>query len=121
VRDSGGGTVRSIVPAGYGITRQSAFTVPAGWTLQVVSMLFCFNRASAGARFATFATFVQSQNGFYRMPLELTIGDEPPYRHDGLPGLVLAEKTDFALRCTFSSNNDADVTAAWLGVMRKNT
>lgn len=121
VRDAGGGTVRAIVPAGYGITRQSAFTVPAGWTLQVVSMLFCFNRASAGARFATFATFVQSSAGFYRMPLELTIGDEPPYRHDGLPGLVIAEKTDFCLRCTFSSNNDADVTAAWLGVMRKNT
>lgn len=119
VRDAGAGTVRSIVPAGYGITRQSVFTVPAGWTLQVVSMLFCFNRASAGARFATFATYVQSSAGFFRMPLELTIGDEPPYRHDGLPGILVAEKTDFCLRCNFVSNNDSDISAGWLGVMRK--
>lgn len=120
VLDAGGGTVRAVVPAGYGITRQSQFTVPAGWTLQVLSMLFCFNRVSGGSRFATFATFIQSSAGFYRMPLELTIGDEPPYRHDGVPGLVLTEKSDFSLRCTASSNDNADVTAAWLGVMRRN-
>lgn len=121
IRDAGAGTTRAIVPAGYGITRQSQFTVPAGWTLQVVSMLFCFNRASAGARFATFATYIQSQQGFYRMPLEITIGDEPPYRHDGIPGLVITEKTDFSLRCNFTSNDNADITAGWLGVMRKNS
>jgi hypothetical protein len=120
VRDAGGGTTRAIVPAGYGITRQSQYTVPAGWTLQVVSMIFCFNRVIGGSRFATFTTFVQSSLGFYRMSLELTIGDEPPYRHDGIPGLVLTEKTDFCLRCNFTSNDNADLTAGWLGVMRRN-
>ena len=121
IRDAGAGTVRSIIPAGYGITRQSVFTVPAGWTLQIVSMVFCFNRASAAARFATFGLFIQSNNGFYRIPIELTIGDEPPYRHDGLPGIVVAEKSDVALRCNFVSNDNSDVTAGFLAVMRKNT
>lgn len=121
IRDLGGGTVRAIIPTGYGVTRQSMFTTPAGHTLQVTSNLFCFNRASAGARFATFATFFRSPAGVRRLPLEITIGDEPPYRHDGLPGLIVPEKNDFALRCTFASNNDSDVTAAWLGVLRNNT
>lgn len=120
VRDAGGGTTRAVIPAGYGITRQAQFTVPAGWTLQVVSMLFCFNRVSGGARFATFAIFIQSSSGFYRMPLELTIGDEPPYRHDGIPGLTIPEKNDFSIRCNYSSNDNADITSGWLGIMRKN-
>lgn len=123
VRDAGGGTTRAIIPAGYGVTRQSQFTVPAGWTLQVLSILMCFNRiaSGAGARFATFATFVQSNVGFYRLPLEVTIGDEPPYRHDGIPGITVAEKNDFCMRCTIVSDSNSDITAGWLGVMRKNT
>lgn len=123
VRDSGGGTTRAIIPASYGITRQSQFTVPAGWTLQIVSILMCFNRLASGAaaRSATLATFIQSNLGFYRLPLEITIGDEPPYRHDGVPGIAVAEKNDFCMRCTVVSDNNSDITAGWLGVMRKNT
>jgi len=121
IRDAGGGTTRAIIPAGYGITRQSIFTVPAGWTLQIVSQFFGFNTVAGGNKFAKFATFIQSSSGFYRMPLELAIGDEPPYRHDGIPGLIVTEKTDFALRCTSVSNDNTDLTAAWLGVMKLNT
>lgn len=120
IRDAGAGTTRAVLPAGYGITRQSQFTVPKGSTLQIVSQFFGFNKTAAAARFATFATFIQSPNGFYRMPLEVTVGDEPPYRHDGIPGIVIPEKTDFGLRCTFVSNDSSDITAAWLGVMRRN-
>lgn len=120
IRDSGAGTTRAIIPLGYGITRQSIYTVPAGSTLQIISQFLGFNKTSASSRFATFATFIQSSAGFYRMPLEITIGDEPPYRHDGIPGVILPEKTDFALRCTFVSNDNSDLTAAWLGVQRRN-
>lgn len=120
IRDTGGGTVRAILPAGYGITRQSSFTVPAGNTLQILSQFFGFNEVAGGNKFARFATFIQSSAGVYRMPLELAIGDEPPYRHDGSPGLTIPEKTDFCHRCTAISNDNSSVTAAWLGIMRVN-
>jgi hypothetical protein len=120
IRDAGGGTTRALIPAGYGITRQSQFTVPRGWTLQVISQLFGFNRSSASARSATFATFIQSSSGMYRMPLEITVGDDQPYRHDGIPGITIPEKTDFGYRCTYVSNDNSDLTGAWLGVMKRN-
>lgn len=120
IQDAGAGTIRAIIPAGYGITKQSIYTVPAGYTLQILSQFFSFNEVAGGNKFARFATFVRSSNGFYRLPLELAVGDEPPYRHDGIPGLTLVEKTDFALRCTSISNDNSNVTAAWLGIRRKN-
>jgi hypothetical protein len=121
IRDAGAGTTRAIIPLGYGITKQSIFTVPAGFTLQVISQFFGFNSVTKDSRFAKFATFVQSPNGFYRLPLELATSDAFPYRHDGEPGLILPEKTDFCLRCTAVSDDNSNVTAAWLGVMRSNT
>lgn len=119
IQDAGAGTIRAILPAGYGITKQSIYTVPAGHTLQVLSQFFGFNEVAGGNKFARFATFVQSSNGFYRLPFELAVGDEPPYRHDGVPGLTLLEKTDFAIRCTAVSGT-SNITAAWLGVRRRN-
>lgn len=121
IRDAGAGTTRAIIPLGYGITRQSIYTVPAGSTLQVISQFFGFNEVAGGNKFARFATYIQSPNGFYRLPLELAIGDEPPYRHDGIPGIILPEKTDFALRCTAISSENVNLTAAWLGVQRLNS
>lgn len=120
VRDAGAGTVRAIIPATYSLTRSSAYTVPAGHTLQIVSMLFCFNRVQASSRFGTFVT-VSRVNGVQLQSLELTIGDEPPYRHDGVPGIIVAEKNDFVLRSVVVSNDNADVTAAWLGILRNNS
>jgi hypothetical protein len=120
IRDAGGGTTRAIIPAGYGITKQSIFTVPAGFTLQIISQFFGFNSVTKDNRFAKFATFIQSPTGFYRLPLELATSDAFPYRHDGEPGLILPEKTDFCHRVTAVSDDNSNVTAAWLGVMRKN-
>lgn len=121
IRDTGGGTTRAIVPLGYGITRQSIYTVPANNSVQIISQLFGFSEVAGGNKFARFATFTQSPNGFYRMPLEIAVGDEPPYRHDGIPGLTLPEKTDFCLRCTQISNDNSNLTGAWLGIRRRNS
>ncbi len=121
LRDAGAGTTRALIPAGYGITRQSIFTVPAGNTLQIVSNVLCINRPAGVGRFATFATYFRSSAGVRRLPLELSIGDEPPYLHPGTPGIIVTEKTDYALRCTSVSANNTDVTAGWLGVMRLST
>jgi len=121
IRDAGAGTTRAIIPLGYGITKQSIFTVPAGFTLQIVSQLFGFNSTTKDNRFAKFATFSQSPNGFYRLPLEIATSDVTPYRHDGEPGLIVTEKTDFCHRVTAVSDDNSNLTAAWLGIMRSNT
>lgn len=121
IRDSGGGTVRSIIPAGYGITRQASYTVPAGHTLAIHSQLFNILRGSGLAVDVTIANFIQSPNGFYRMPLEIDV-DGNPYRHDGVPAIMVSEKNDYTLRCTAaSSSTDTNVTGAWLGILVKNS
>lgn len=120
LRDAGAGTTRGVIPAGYGITRQSQYTVPAGHTLSVNSILLCINRPAA-ARDVTVASFIQSQAGVFRLPLEISLSGSAPYRHDGLPGVTIAEKTDFGLRCTYVSQTNTDLTAAWLGVLRQNS
>lgn len=121
IRDAGGGTTRAVITTGYGITRQAVFTVPSGYTMSINSQLLCINRTGGVSRYATFANFIQSPNGFYRMPLELSISERGPYRHDGMPGIIVAEKSDYAFRCTSVSNDNTDVTAAFLGILIKNT
>jgi hypothetical protein len=117
IRVAGAGATRAVIQAGYGIARQSQYTVPAGYTLSVISLLFCINRPSS-ARDATVATFVRNPQGFYRMPLELSV-DGNPYRHDGNPGIILPEKTDFGLRCNYVSAANTDMTGAWLGILKQ--
>lgn len=119
IRDAGGGATRGIIQAGYGVTRQSQFTAPAGFTVQVLSILTCINRPTS-VRDATIATCFIDQSGNFRLPLEFTVNGNP-YRHESLPGLVIAEKTDFGLRCMSVSATNTDVTAAWHGIMKQNT
>jgi hypothetical protein len=123
VRDSGGGTTRALIPAGFGITRQSIFTVPAGYTLQIISQIFSINRSGGGAtKYATVQNFIKNAaTGMFRLPLEIGFSDQNPYRHDGIPGVTLGEKTDYCHRCAVVSANGTNVSAGWLGVMRLNT
>lgn len=114
-------TIRAVMPAGSGNLRQSVFTVPLGNTLQVLFQAWGHNGVAGGNRFARFAIYIQNSTGIYASPLELAVGDEPPYTQPGFPGIVLAEKTDFCYRCTEVSNDNSSVFASWLGVMRLNT
>lgn len=121
IRNAGAGTVRAIIPLGYGITRQAVYTVPAGHTLSIHSQFFNNIRAGGTVRDTTIANFIQSPNGFYRLPLELDV-DGNPYRHDGTPGVIIPEKTDYCHRVTFvSAANDTNVTTAILGILIANT
>lgn len=117
IRRVSGGTIQAQIPVGYGISRQAIYTVPAGNTLSVHSMLFSQTRAGGVDRTMTISNFIQSPLGFYRMPLELSISQTVPYRHDGEPGITLPEKTDFSFRVLSSSTNDASVTVAFLGTL----
>lgn len=121
LRDAGAGTTRGVISAGYGISRQAQYTVPLGYFLNVLSVFACINRPSS-TRDGTIATFVQSPAGFYRMPFEISVAPTP-YRHDFVPPvpLTLPEKTDFGLRCNYVSATNTDITAAWMGVLVKDT
>lgn len=112
-----GGTIQAQIPVGYGVTRQAIYTVPAGHTLSVHSILYSQTRSGGVERTVTIANYIQSPLGFYRMPLELSISQTTPYRHDGEPGINLPEKTDFAFRVTSASSNDSSVTVAFLATL----
>lgn len=123
IRDAGGGTTRGVISAGKGITRQAVFTVEAGYSLQIVSHYIALNRGTGGGagvnKFLSISNFVQSTTGVSRAPLDLSCNGEP-YRHDGTPGVVIPEKTDYALDVISVSSDNSDVTAAILGVLVKN-
>lgn len=121
IRDAGGGTVRAIMPAGKGILRQAVFTTEAGYTLQVLSHYIGFNRGTGGGatRYLTVSNFIQNSSGVSRTPLDLSCNGES-YRHDGIPGVIIPEKTDYALDVAAVSADNSDVTGAFLGVLVKN-
>lgn len=121
VRDLGAGTTRSIMPIGYGVARQSVYTVPAGYTLQVISIYIAGLLNSGVATNFDVSTFLQaSAGGRYILPITIATGTSGVYRHDAEPGIVVTEKTDFALRVTNVNLDNTAVTGAWLGVMTKN-
>lgn len=121
IRDAGGGTTRAIIPAGKNILRQAVYTTPAGTSLQILSQYIGFNRGTGvGAiRYLTVTGYIQSPTGVARQPLDLSCDGES-YRHDGIPGIMLPEKTDFAMNVISVSADNSDVTGAFLGVLIKN-
>lgn len=122
VRTVVGSLVKAYMPLGVGISRSAIYTVPNGYTLVVNSMVFSINRSAFTADSIEIVTHFRTNTGVYREPLTLGIDIRTsPYRHDGDPGIVVTQKTDFTLRCVYCQNNNANVTAAWLGILIKNT
>lgn len=119
IRDAGGGTSRCIIQANKSIARQAIFTVPLGFTAQLNSFYIGLNRGAGTTRYMTVSTVIQAPTGIQVSGIDLSCDGEP-YRHDGLPGVVLAEKTDFSLQVVSVSANDVDATGAFLGVLRSN-
>lgn len=113
-----GAIPQGYIEAGYGVSRQCVYTVPAGHTLMIFSSVFGINRNTGVGRFATFATMFRSL-GTSRLPLEISISDAAPYRHESLElPIPVAEKTDFTWRCTSVSTDSTDITAAFTGVLK---
>lgn len=121
IRDSGAGTTRGVISAGKGILRQAVYTVPAGHTLQIISQYIAFNRGTGGGatRYLTISNYIQTPTGILRIPLDLSCNGEA-YRHDGVPGITIPEKTDYALQAISVSADNSDITAAFLGILIKN-
>lgn len=118
IRDAGGGATRGILQAGYGVSRQAIYTVPAGHSFALNRILLSVNRPSS-ARDVTVAFYFGFQDGTFVLPIEMSV-DGNPFGHDCLPGVFLPEKTDFAFRCMYVSATNTDLTAAFTGILRNN-
>lgn len=115
IRDAGGGTTRAVLQAGYSISRQSQFTVPAGYKAIVNTYILSINRPTT-ARDATLSTYIKPFGQAARKTVELSIDGNPVQLV--APVLTeLFEKTDFGISCNYVSAANSDVTAAWAGIM----
>lgn len=121
LRDAGAGATRAIIPATSGISRQAVFTVPAGHTLSVHSLFVSLNRTSGIDKNITVGLTFRTSTGVRRLTLEFSVSSVVPYRHEGIPGIILPEKTDVSMRTTFTASSDVDITGAFLGVLVSNT
>lgn len=119
IRDSGGGTTRAVLQAGYGISRQSQFTIPAGYTGIINTFLLSINRPST-SRDSTLSTYIKGPTTAARRTVEASISSQPWQIHQ--PAIsVLQEKTDFGITAMYVSAPNTDITAAWVGFMMANT
>ncbi len=120
IRDAGGGTARAVIPAGRNFLNQAVYTMPDGWRGQVTSTYIGFNRGTGGGttRYLTVRNYSQSSSGIVIMPLDLSCDGES-YRHDGVPGVIIPPRQDFALEIVSVSADNSDITAAFLGVMKQ--
>lgn len=115
IRDAGGGTVRAIIPAGYGISRSSTYTVPANRTLVIGGFFGCINRST---NTDVVEVGIALQNAVTKVaifPFEFSIRNTP-YAHDLKDAPVVAlQKTDVSLRVAYTANNNTNVSAAFAG------
>lgn len=122
LRVSGGGAVQSIARAGFGFGRSCVYTVPAGFTLFIRSCVFTVLAADPKTTTgAEFGLFQRSNTGNRRIPLTFQILSTSPYRHEANTGIVLAQRTDFAIRVTTTGQINTNVTAAMEAVLVDNT
>lgn len=122
LRVSGGGSTQAIARAGFGFGRSAVYTVPAGFTLFIKSMVFTVLAANgASVNVAEFGIFQRSNTGNRRIPLTFQVSSTVPYRHEADVGVVFSQRTDVALRVTFAGQAATNVTAAFEGVLVDNT
>lgn len=122
IRDVSGGTVRAIIPLGFGITRQSQYTVAAGFSL-LMKQLFINIQSPSGTvnQYANMSTFFRNSAGASRYPITIGCVNGTPYNHIAEPPIFVGEKTDVSLKTLNVSDNNTNITCAWNGVLRSNT
>lgn len=119
IREAGAGQTRAQMRAGYGIARQAVYTVPAGYTLGVNSLILSVLRITGTTPDATFATYLQAPNGSFLMAQEVAISTQPfQLPIDAVASIP--EKWDFMIRCTTVSDNNLEVSASFTGILVNN-
>ena len=121
IRDAGGGTVRMIIPAGYGVSRSSTYTVPADRVLTLESFFGCVNRSTNTDTVEIGIVLRNAITGMESRPFEFSIR-ATPYLHDlkDAPSVVPA-RTDVRFDVVFTANPNTNVSAAFAGKELLNT
>lgn len=121
VRFAGGaGATYAYLRIGNGLARSSLYTVPAGQTFDIFSMVLGINRSDTQDRWATFALCIQTPAGNLVKGIELPASTAVPYRQENLdvPSVVVPAQSDVWWRCEAVSQNNTNVTAAIAGIVR---
>lgn len=121
VRLAGGlGATFAYLRIGNGLARSSLYTVPAGQTFDIYSMVLAVNRADTQDRWGTFALCIQNAAGTLIKGIELPASTSVPYRQENLdvPSVVVPATSDVWWRCEAVSQNNSNVTAAFAGIVR---
>ncbi len=123
VEDVAGATVRAIILAGKGATRQCPYTVPAGKTLVVPWLLLGVDSPTGAiGKYATIETYFKpvTGGGAAYSPLRLGNTNGQPYNLFVDPPVVIPERTRFSLRVASVSDNNTAITGAWNGILKTN-
>ena len=121
VRLAGGlGATFAYLRVGNGLARSSLYTVPAGQTLDIYSMVLAINRADTQDRWASFALCIQNAAGNLIKGIELPASTMVPYRQENLnvPSVIVPATSDVWWRCEAVSQNSTNVTGAYAGIVR---
>ncbi len=116
IRNAGGGTTRATFPPGYGTTRSSSYTVPAGKVLLLTSLTVSINRPTA-ARDATVSLMIRNPTGAFFLSNEVAVDGNPFYR-ELFPAAPIPATYDIIMRCPYVSADNTDITAGWTGVLK---
>lgn len=120
IRDAGGGTVRAVIPPAQRSAQQAVYTVPDGFFLDLYSIEVQLLRSAGGAtRGADFGLYFKFANGAYGTPRQIQSTDTQPYALDASTRIPIGPRTDFIVRCVYSSINSIVVGAAFEGHLYK--
>lgn len=128
-RDTGAGATRGIIPVdpdgqGIGFLSQSAYTVPAGFTLMIHSAVLSINRSSGTSNNNVSARnwIFNPVTGALLRPFQISASSTVPYRHEvpGYPIFSVAQKVDVDLVIT-SASSGFNVTGGLLGTLMSNS
>lgn len=122
LRDVSGGTIRGIILAGVGISRQASYTIPAGHSLLVKSIVMGVDSPNGiVGQFASVTTYSKApgQSIIFALPLGNTSGQ--PYLHViGQPPILVNERNRWGIKITDLSDNNSIITVGWNGILRSN-
>lgn len=117
LRESGGGTTRGSIAAGYGLMRQCVYTVPAGYSMAVIQA--DLSVVTPTTAYVTMVGKATAPSGYYYQTLELTVTTEHVHVPILAPQLI-PETWTFGIRVTGTSHDNTSVAAGFVGVLIDN-
>lgn len=122
IRVAGGGATRAFITTPEGVLNQAKFTVPTGFTLDILSILFGM-RTLLGNEGAVVNSVTTLPNGTVLQPIRISLfaAGVSLYRHEVAGGLVplvsVPAQTSFGLRASAVTQNNTAVDVAGLGIL----